>query len=116
MAATLLLLIAPPSKAARVVKEGDRLYIVDRMGDRWDVTQAETVGFDPHGFQYGIGKNAFQTLDDSDLGDDSGLTHPRTRVIGIADESGAHAYSVPKLSRHEIANTHLGKTPIAAGY
>ncbi len=40
-------------------------------------------------------------------------------VVGYfwsSEEGSAHAYSVRKLSRHEIANTIIGGRPIAAGY
>ncbi|MBW2139146.1 MAG: DUF3179 domain-containing protein, partial [Deltaproteobacteria bacterium] len=38
------------------------------------------------------------------------------RVIGVYDGKESHAYSVPKLRRHEIANTNLGSQPIAVSY
>ena len=42
--------------AGPVVTEGKRVYIVDRTGDRWDVTKEEELGFIPQNFQYCIGK------------------------------------------------------------
>ncbi|NIO16686.1 MAG: hypothetical protein GTN70_06770, partial [Deltaproteobacteria bacterium] len=45
-----------------VIREGEKSYIVDMTGEKWDVTQAVTLGFEPEGFQYGIGKNAFTPL------------------------------------------------------
>ncbi len=91
-------------------------YIVDRTGERWDVTQAITLGFKPEKFQYGIGRNAFSPFDDSNLSDDSGSVSLSQRVIGVSDGKTAQAYSVSKLSRHEVANTMLGDAPIAVGY
>ena len=41
---------------------------------------------------------------------------PNTRIIGIFRDNEAQAYSVPKLSYHEIANSIIGNKPIAAGY
>jgi hypothetical protein len=93
----------------------DKIYIVDQTGEKWDVTQAKSIGFDPHRFQYGIGKNAFKTLDDSHLKDEASFLGNH-RVIGVADESESQAYSVAKLRYHEIANTNLGSKPIAVGY
>jgi hypothetical protein len=93
----------------------DKIYIVDRTGEKWDVTQAESIGFDPQRFQYGIGKNAFTTLDDSHLKDNASFLRNH-RVIGVANESESQAYSVSKLRSHEIANTNLGSKPIAVGY
>ncbi len=37
-------------------------------------------------------------------------------MIGVSDGKTAQAYSVSKLSRHEVANTMLGDAPIAVGY
>ncbi|MBW2194925.1 MAG: hypothetical protein JRF37_04945, partial [Deltaproteobacteria bacterium] len=54
-----------------VLREADKIYIVDQTGERWDVTQAKSIGFDPHRFQYGIGREAFTPLDESYLSDDT---------------------------------------------
>ena len=101
--------------AAKVIDDGDRIYIQDQTGFRWDVTQAKELGFKPQNFQYGIGKYAFETLDDSHLRDAT-PSERNTRVIGIAEGDQAQAYSVPKLRYHEIANTHLGDEPLVVGY
>ena len=101
---------------AGVVREGDRILIVDRTGERWDVTQAASLGFKPRGFQYGIGRAAIRPLDDSSLADTAPSLDDDTRVIGVANGPDAHAYVVRRLTRHEIANTALNDTPIAAAY
>ncbi len=101
---------------AGVVREGQRIYIVDRTGERWDVTQAATLGFNPYGFQYGIGRDAIRPLDDSRLADGKAELAADTRVIGVRNGPDAHAYVVRTLTRHEIANTDLGDAPIAAAY
>jgi hypothetical protein len=98
-----------------VTRERDKMYIVDKTGEKWDVTQAKSIGFDPHRFQYGIGKNAFTTLNDSHLKDKASSSRDY-RVIGIANSSESQAYSVSKLRSHEVANTTLGSRPIAVGY
>lgn len=98
--------------AARVVTEGDGIYIVDRTGDRWDVTQARELGFIPQKFQYGIGKNAFTPLQDKDFGDEQLTGFFDTRVIGISIDDDAHAYAVSRLRYHEIANTTLADKAI----
>lgn len=103
------------SQAARVIHKDDRVYLLDQTGVQWDVTQARSLGFKPENFQYGIGKHAFETLDDNHLRDAS-PSPGNTRVIGIAEGDLAQAYSVPKLRYHEIANTHLGEEPLAVGY
>jgi hypothetical protein len=102
--------------AARVVTEGDRVFIVDRTDNRWDVTQAQELGFIPQEFQYGIGKNAFTPLQDEDFGDEQLSEFSDTRIIGISINDDAHAYAVSRLRRHEIANTTLAGKAIVAGY
>ena len=102
--------------ASNVLREGDKTYIVDRTGFKWDVTQAETLGFKAERFQYGIGKNAFTPLDDTYLSDDSTDVSKNLRVIGVKDGSFFQAYSVSRLSHHEISNSNLGSEPIAVGY
>jgi len=104
------------SSAAIVFQEGSKTYIEDQIGERWDVTQAMSIGFKPEGFQYGIGKNAFTPLDDSQQSSDTASFSGNPRIIGIADGHEARAYSIPKLRYHEIANTRLGTKPIVAGY
>lgn len=99
-----------------VIREGDRVYIVDRKGEKWDVTQAESIGFKPEGFQYGLGRNFFSPLNDSHLSDDTGKVSPGLRVLGVKEDRESRAYSIPKLSRHEIANSKIGDKPIAVGY
>jgi len=104
------------AQAATVLREGGKTYIVDMRGERWDVTQAESLGFDPRGFQYGIGRNAFVPLDDSRIGKGDDGIPDRTRVIGVRDGSSLRAYSVPTLRSHEVANSNLGGNPLAVGY
>jgi len=99
-----------------VLREADKTYIVDQTGERWDVTQAKSIGFDSHRFQYGIGREAFTPLDESYLSDDTFFVSRSLRVIGVTGGTEAHAYSVPKLRRHEIANTTIDSKPIAMGY
>jgi Protein of unknown function (DUF3179) len=100
---------------AYVVKKDGKHYIVDQLGEHWDVTEAKSLGFRPERFRYGIGRHTFVTLDDSHLGEPEYLFDSH-RVIGVEDRGEAHAYSVGKLSRHEIANTTLGESPVAAAY
>jgi hypothetical protein len=101
---------------SKVIYDGDSTYIVDRHGERWDVTQARSIGFMPERFQHGIGRNAFTPLDDSYLKDKSRKASKSLRVIGISDGKQANAYSVEKLRRHEVANSSIGDKQIAAAY
>jgi len=110
------LLLTTVAYASEVVKDGKRIYIKDLTGERWEVTQAVSLGFKPEAFQYGIGKYAFTPLDNSHLVEDTGGVSNRIRIIGIQSESQAQAYAISKLARHEIANTTIDSKPIAAGY
>ncbi len=90
-----------------VLKKGGKTYIVDQRGERWDVTQAKSLGFRPERFQYGIGRNAFTPLDDSHLSDDTSRVPKDLRIIGVTEGAFEQAYSITKLRRHEIANTKI---------
>ena len=104
------------SAEARVGKEGGKTYIVDRTGEKWDITQAVSIGFDPHKFEFGIGRNAFQPLDEGDWQSNSDNNPSNLRIIGVARDRDAHAYSVNRLRYHETANTFLGEDAVVAGY
>ena len=116
LAITLIFWFVGSGNAAWVVNDGGRVYIEDRTGERWDVTQARELGFIPQKFQYGIGKNAFTPLRDKDFTNDHPSRSSSVRVIGVSIEGDAHAYAVDRLSRHEIANTTIAGRAIAAGY
>jgi hypothetical protein len=106
----------PSAQAAPVIKENGRTFVVDQRGERWEVTQAQSLGFDPEGFQYGIGRNAFTPLDDSRIRGGDERIPEWTRVIGVKGGSSPRAYSVPTLWSHEVANSNLGGKPVAVGY
>lgn len=110
-----LILIASTATAA-VVEEGDKTYLVDQTGERWDISQAVSIGYDPFGFEFGIGRHAFQPLGDGDWGYNDKTAPPGMRIIGVAAKGQAHAYSIEKLRYHETANTFLGAQAIVAGY
>ena len=116
VAAMLGIVALPFAQAATVIKENGKTWIVDQRGERWDVTQAESLGFDPRGFQYGIGRNAFTPLDDSRIREVDENMPEHTRVIGVREGSSPRAYSVPTLRSHEVANSNFGGKPIAVGY
>ena len=102
--------------SAVVVRRDEKTYIVDRLGEHWDVTQAVELGFQAERFQYGIGRDAFTTLGDEDLTPAPTDPASRRRVIGVAEGGESHAYSVRTLTRHEIANTTIASEPIVVGY
>jgi hypothetical protein len=102
--------------SSAVLKEAEKIYIVDRTGERWDVTQAVSLGFNPEGFQFGLGRNAFTTLDDSLLTNDTSNISKNARVIGVTDGSTAKAYTISRLLGHEISNSSIGSEPVAVSY
>ena len=114
--AFLFLIIIAQYAVAAVVREGDKTYLVDRTGERWDITQAVSIGFDPAKFEFGIGRYAFNPLDETNWKSGSKQSYSKMRVIGVARDGDAHAYSVKKLWRHETANTFLGPEAIVASY
>ena len=114
--AVLFLCMLPASASSFVTRKDGRTYIVDRHNEKWDITEAITLGFKPRNFKHGIGKNAFRTLDDSSLTDDPFFVSSSVRVIGFEDSKGGKAFSVDKLRRHEIANTRQDGKPVTVGY
>jgi hypothetical protein len=116
VAALIFLSLLPSAQAATVHEEDGKTFIIDQKGERWEITQALSQGFSPEGFQFGIGRDAIRPLDDQHLGTEVTKLPGQSRVIGISGEASAHAYSVSRLTRHEIANTRLGDIPIAAAY
>ena len=116
----ILMVAAAPNLAgftfSKAVQENGKSYIVDLHGERWDVTQAESIGFNPERFRHGIGRHAFTPLDDSHLKAGNTNVSSNTRVIGISDGKEARAYSVSRLYRHEVANSKIGDQAIAAAY
>jgi len=109
------LLLAQTAGAA-VIETNGPTFLVDQTGERWDISQAKSIGFEPQYFEFGIGRNAFRPLGESDWLPDAGKNASDFRVIGIADGNDAHAYSVETLSRHETANTVLSSKAILAAY
>jgi hypothetical protein len=89
---------------------------VDRTGERWDIRQAVSIRFDPDHFEFGIGRHAFNPLDDTAWEPGLKQNGSGMRVFGIAGNGDAHAYSVNTLRYHETANTFLGSDAIVAGY
>ena len=112
----LILGIAMSQAFSKVIEEKGKTYIVDLHEERWDISQAMTIGFKPHRFEHGIGRDAFTPLDDSHFSKDNAAVKRNLRVIGIAEDDRANAYAISKLWRHEVANSFIGEKPITAAY
>ncbi len=100
------------------ILENDKpgLIMLGRYGEQWDISQTISLGFEPGKFEHGIGRNTIKPIENPEFSEklNSGLSNPR--VIGISRDSAAQAYSVPKLSYNEIANSIIVNKHIAVGY
>ena len=101
---------------SEVIRKNGKIFIKDRQGEKWEITQAVSIGFRPHNFQFGLGRNAFSPLDDSHFSTAAKRTSRRLRIFGVQGENESKAFSIKKLKGHEIANSYIGDTPIAAAY
>lgn len=79
------------SSGTPAVKEGENIYIVDQTGERWNITQAASIGFDPRYFEFGIGRNAFNPLGERDWKTNPADRDSQMRVIGVTGSGDAHA-------------------------
>ena len=101
---------------SEVIRKNGETFIRDRKGEEWEITQAVSIGFRPYHFEYGLGRNAFSSLDDSRLQNATKSIPKRLRIIGVQGENESKAFSVKTLRGHEVANSYIGDTPIAAAY
>ncbi len=101
---------------AQVIQKDGKTFIEDRTGEKWDITQAVSIGFKPNNFEFGLGRNAFSPLDDSLLQDATENISRRLRILGVPGENETKAFAVNKLRGHEIANSRIDNKPIAAAY
>ena len=86
------------------------------MGTQTAGTSVAIKRFNTALFTQIIGRNAFQPLDQGDLQSKTDSQSSDLRIIGVARDGDAHAYSVRKLRYHETANTFLGAAAITAAY
>lgn len=112
---SVLFLVCTVSLAGVIQKDG-KTFIRDRTGEKWDITQAVSIGFNPNEFEFGLGRNAFSPLDDSLLQDATKSISRGLRILGVPGVNESKAFSITKLKGHEIANSYIGDTPIAAAY
>ncbi len=105
-----------------VVEPNDStVLIVDRTGKQWDVTHAvEHYGFVAEDFQFGLGPNAIQPIQNPQFLEPGDPSYPDTTetflVIGVNMQADQRAYPIDVLSRHEIANEEIGGEIVAVGY
>lgn len=113
----------PPTAAPDVQEtdDGPRITITDADGKVWDITHAVTrYGFDPRGFQYGIGAGTIPPVFDPEFVSPGERNYPNpgitAPVLGAEFEGHVRAYSIAALSRHEVINDGFGEAHLAVAY
>lgn len=100
---------------------GEKVYITDRTGKKWDVTHAvEKYGFDTKNFQYGLGPFAITPINASEMLSSGEPGYPADNsseaIIGLNIEGNARAYPIRLLSQHEVVNDRVGGKDVAVLY
>ncbi len=101
--------------------DDERILIVDRTGEEWDITHAvKEYGFEPSKFQFGGGANSIPPILNPQflLPEDQGyppVDHPAL-VIGYEANNDARAYALSAMRKFEVANDMFGDTAVAVGY
>ena len=111
-----ILLLLRTLSFADVIKRNGTTYIRDMEGEEWDISQAVSLGFNPDYFEFGLGRHAFSPLNDSNLQNGDDTIPQKMRILGIAGKTETKAFSIRKLSGHEIANSTIDNQPVAAAY
>ena len=102
----------------------DPVYLVDRFGDRFDITHAVAhYGMRKEWFNFGIGKNTIRPINRPSMLKPGDSGYPSTsrwgsgpRVIGASFNGDTRSYPVEVLTAHEIANETIGNTQAAVAY
>ena len=99
----------------------EQVFITDRTGKKWDVTHAvPKYGFDPSNFQYGLGPHAITPINNPEMLSPGDKGYPvvdsAEAVIGLEIDGDARAYSIRKLSKHEVVNDRFGGKDVAVVY
>ena len=114
--------IGLPILAALIISIGcEPAIIVDATGKEWDVTHAALkYGFDPAGFQYGLGPYAIQPIQNPEMLSPGMVGYPRDDdsfpVLGFAVDGDARAYPISVLRRHEVVDESFGDVHVAVTY
>ena len=100
---------------------GEKVYITDRTGKKWDVTHAiANYGFDTKNFQYGLGPFAITPINNPQMLSPGEPGYPSDNsteaVIGLNIDGDARAYPIRTLSRHEVVNDRVGGKDVAVVY
>ena len=97
-------------------------FIVDRTGRSWNITHAVTkYGFDPDGFQFGLGVNAIPPILSPEMvcEGEAGYPLPSQKnmlVMGVNLNDSRRAYPMRVLARHEVVDEVFGDAHVAVAY
>ena len=103
------------------IEAGESLFIIDRTGERWDITHAaEKYGFRAENFQYGLGKNAIPSIDYPDMFLPGEPGYPPANdnftLVAARIRSDARAYPLFVMKSHEIVNESFSGQLVAVAY
>ncbi len=103
------------------IEAGESLFIIDRTGERWDITHAaEKYGFRAENFQYGLGKNAIPSIDYPDMFQPGEPGYPLANdnfiIIAARIRSDTRAYPIFVMKSHEIVNESFSGQLVAVAY
>jgi hypothetical protein len=85
------------------------ILIEDSTGRSWDVTHAlNQYGMKPEHFHFGLGVGAIPSVDDPKMVSEGDPDYPARessmRVFGVDHNGSQRAYSIARLTRHEVFN------------
>ncbi len=102
-------------------EQGNRKTIVDRTGKEWDVSHAFLkYQMKPDKFQFGLGPNAIRPILNPRHLQPGQSGYPADArnflILGTSLEGETRAYSIDKLSFHEVADEKFGNVHVAVAY
>jgi len=110
-----------PQEDTEVVREHDKIFIVDRTNKKWDVTHAvEVYNFQAASFNHGLGPFAIQPINDPEMAAPGEAGYPSSnetvQIIGANLYNDTRAYPLNVLTIHEIINESIAGQPLAVAY
>ena len=110
-----------PNDETKVVREDNKIFIVDNTNKKWDVTHAvEVYNFKAESFNHGLGPYAIRPINDPKMISPGESGYPgsneTTQIIGANLFGDKRAYPLNVLTSHEMVNETIGGQPLAVGY
>ena len=110
-----------PEEDTEIVRENDKIFIVDRTNKKWDVTHAvEVYNFQAAAFNHGLGPFAIQPINNPEMVSPGETGYPGTnetvQIIGANLFNDTRAYPLNVLTIHEIINETIAGQPLAVAY